>query len=85
MNCPTQKSRTVIGVTQPVVWALARAPDLHWNGHQLIKSSNNGIHHPIKVPRRNHIPDELAARALNKDTWNVTVPDSPDSLSTIQK
>ena len=41
-----------------VIWALARAPDLHWNVHQLVTSSNNSIQHTIKVP------DELSARAL---------------------
>ena len=32
------------------------------------------MQHPIKVPRRTHIPDEFAARALDKDKCNVTVP-----------
>ena len=36
----------------------------------------------IQHPRRSHVPGELAARALHKDTWNVTVPDSFDDLKT---
>ena len=34
-----------------------------------------------KVPTRAPVPDELAARALNKDMWNVMVPDSLSRLS----
>ena len=56
------------------IWALARAPDLHSNIHQLLTSSNNSLRHPMIVPRKSHISDELTARALNKDTWNVKVP-----------
>ena len=58
------------------IWALARAPDLRSNIYQVESSSNNSIQHPMIDPRRLYIPDALAARALNKDTWNVTVPDS---------
>ena len=36
------------------IWALARAPDLHLNIHQLVTSSNNTTQHTIKVPR---LPD----------------------------
>ena len=37
--------------------------DLHsiLNIHQLIKSSNNSVQHPRKVPKRTHILEELAA------------------------
>ena len=46
-------------------WALARAPDLHSNTHQIIKSSNanNSTEHPIEGFKRTHLPDELSARA----------------------
>ena len=66
------------------IWALARAPDLHININQFVTSSNNSIQHTTKVL---HLPDELSARALYKDTWNVTVPDSLSlslSLSTLR-
>ena len=53
------------------IWALARAPDLRSNIYQVESSSNNSIQHPMIDPRRLYIPDALAARALNKDTWNV--------------
>ena len=46
---------------------------------QLIRSSNNSIQYPMNVPKGTLILDELAARALNKDTWHVAVHDSPDS------
>ena len=45
------------------IWALARAPDLHLNIHQLVTSSNNTTQHIIKVT---HLPDELSARALKQ-------------------
>ena len=47
--------------TSSFIWALARAPDLHLNIHQLVTSSINSKQHTTKVP---HLPDELAARAL---------------------
>ena len=33
-----------------LIWALARAPDLHWDIHQQITSSNNSTQQPKKVP-----------------------------------
>ena len=44
--------------TQEYFWALARAPDLHWNIRQLVTSSNNRAQQAIKVP------DENSATAL---------------------
>ena len=50
---------------------------------QLITSPNNSIQQHIKEPRRTHISDELLARALNKDTWHVTIPNSLESLESL--
>ena len=77
-----KKITDIICSREKNVWVLARAPDLYSSIRQLLTSSNNSIQHPVKVPRRTQVPDELAARALNKDTWHVTV---PDSLSTTEK
>ena len=61
------------------IWALARAPDLHLNIHQLVTSSNNS------TQKFHTFPTNFQPGHLNKDTWNVTVPDSLSlSLSTRQ-
>ena len=64
--------------TNIYIWALARAPDLHLNIHQLVTSSNNS------TQKFHTFPTNFQPGHLNKDTWNVTVPDSLDSrLSTL--
>ena len=35
-----------------LIWALPRAPELHSNIHQLVKSSDNSTKHEMKCPRR---------------------------------
>ena len=43
-----------------VIWALASAPDPHWNIHHFVTSSNNSIQKHIQVARGTHLPDELS-------------------------
>ena len=70
-----------------IIWALARAPDLHLNIRQLVTSSNNS------TQKFHTFPPNFQPGHLNKDTWNVTVPDSLslslslslDSLSPTEK
>ena len=65
-------------MTMKHIWALTRATDLHLNVHQLVTSSNNS------TQKFHTFPTNFQPGHLNKDTWNVTVPDSLslDSLST---
>ena len=53
-----------------VIWALARAPDLHLIIHQLVTSSNNSLQ------KFHTFPTNFQLGHSNKDTWNVTVPGS---------
>ena len=50
--------------TNQHIWTLARAPDLHENIYQLLKSSTNSTQSYMKVLKRMHFPDELSAWAL---------------------
>ena len=67
------------------IWALARAPDLHFNTYQLLTSTKNSTQHTIKVPRRIHLPDGLSARALKHRymaCYGTRLSLSPDSTTT---
>ena len=66
-KCSSKKNieNNLLGLkVKSILWALARAPDLHANIHRLLTSFNNSIQHLIMVPWRLHISDELAARAI---------------------
>ena len=43
------------------IWALARAPDLHWNWNHHLTIAHNTLR---KFHNEQNIPDELSARAL---------------------
>ena len=62
-----------------LIWALARAPDLHLNIHLLVTSSNNS------TQKFHTFPTNFQPGHLNMYAWHVTVPDSLslslDSLS----
>ena len=58
------------GLQLIIIWALGRAPDLHWNIYQLIISSNNG------TQKFHTFPTNFQPGQLNKYARHVTVPDS---------
>ena len=82
-KCLNSETRySVMATMNKGVRLVARAPDLHLNIHQLLKSFNNSTQHTTKVP---HLATNFQPGHFNIDTWNVTVPDSLDSLSTTEK
>ena len=63
-----------------LIWALARAPDLHLNIHQLVTSSSNS------TKNFHTFPTNCQPGHLNIYAWHVTVPDSRlSTLSTTEK
>ena len=63
------------------IWAPARAPDFHFDIHQVVTSTNNSTQHTKKVSRRMHLPDGLSARALK----HLVPGKGPDLHSNIHK
>ena len=59
--------------------ALARAPDLHVNIHQLVTSSNNS------TQKFHTFPTKFQPGQLIKDAWDVTGPDSLDDRKTAKR